>query len=143
MLINQISVFIQNEKGRLSSITEVLRDNNVDIRALSLADTTDFGILRLIVNDPDLAVKALKDSGHTVSITKVIGVIIEDKPGGLCVPLKALSDNNVSVEYMYAYIGGSKDKAVVIIRVDNNEMAQKVLESSGIPMISPEEAYQF
>ena len=143
MLINQISVFIQNEKGRLSSITEVLRDNNVDIRALSLADTTDFGILRLIVNDPDLAVKALKESGHTVSMTKVIGVIIEDQPGGLCVPLKVLSDNNVSVEYMYAYIGGSKNKAVVIIRVENNELAQKVLESNGIPMISPEEAYKF
>lgn len=143
MLINQISVFIQNEKGRLSDITTVLKENNVDIRALSLADTTDFGILRLIVNDPDLAVKVLKDSGHTVSITKVIGVIVEDKPGGLCEPLKVLRDYNISVEYMYAYIGGSKDKAVVIIRVDNNDAAQNAFNENNIQMLKPEEAYRF
>jgi hypothetical protein len=127
MLIKQLSVFVENKKGRLSAITDVLRDKNIDIRALSLADTRDFGILRLIVDQPETAYEELKSSDCLVSLNTVIAVSITDKPGGLAAAMDILAQNNISVEYMYAFISKSDDEAVVIIRVADNDKAVEVL----------------
>jgi hypothetical protein len=127
MLIKQLSVFVENKKGRLSAITDVLRDKNIDIRALSLADTRDFGILRLIVDQPETAYEELKSSDCLVSLNTVIAVSIKDQPGGLAAAMDILAQNNISVEYMYAFISKSDDEAVVIIRVADNDKAVEVL----------------
>jgi hypothetical protein len=127
MLIKQLSVFVENKKGRLSAVTDVLRDKNIDIRALSLADTRDFGILRLIVDQPETAYEELKSSDCLVSLNTVIAVSIKDKPGGLAAAMDILAANNISVEYMYAFISKSDDEAVVIIRVADNDKAVEVL----------------
>ncbi|MEG2813629.1 MAG: ACT domain-containing protein [Oscillospiraceae bacterium] len=127
MIIKQISVFIENKRGRLAEITKVLKEANIDIRALSIADTKDFGILRLIVNDADKAIDILKKDGFTVSITKVIGIGIDDKPGGLAKAMLVLNQNQISVEYMYAFISRTAQTAYVILRVEDNELAIKVL----------------
>jgi hypothetical protein len=127
MLIKQLSVFVENKKGRLSAITDILRKNNIDIRALSVADTKDFGILRLIVNDYQKAYDALKLEDCLVSLTNVIAVSITDKPGGLADAMNLLTDADISVEYMYAFISKSAGEASVIFRVENNEKAVEVL----------------
>ncbi|MBE6895600.1 MAG: ACT domain-containing protein [Ruminococcaceae bacterium] len=136
MELYQVSVFVENKSGRLADITEVLSKNSINIRALSIADTTDFGILRLIVEDPGKTEKILADNGFTVTRTKVIGVRVPDTPGGLSVVLRLLSDNGISLEYMYAFIGRSDERASVILRVDNDEKAEQVLSSNGIELIS-------
>ena len=102
MIIKQISVFVENKKGRLAAITDILAENDVDISALSLADTSDFGILRLIVDKPDVAQEALTKAGVTVKITDVIAVVMDDVPGGVAQALKVVSDNDISIEYMYS-----------------------------------------
>ncbi|MDR0986575.1 MAG: acetolactate synthase [Ruminococcus sp.] len=129
MLIKQLSVFVENKKGRLSAITDILRQGGIDIRALSVADTKDFGILRLIVNDVQKAYAALKAGDCLVSLTDVIAVSIEDKPGGLADAMDLLSDAGISVEYMYAFISKSAGAASVILRVDDNQKAIDVLSS--------------
>ena len=142
MLIKQISVFVENRPGRLFEITGVLRDAGVDIRALTIADTTDFGILRLIVDDPDKAKVALRSAGLTVTITKVVGVRLPDSPGGLCGALEALHGSGVSVEYCYAFISHSNDDAHVILRVDNDEKAVKALAAAGYSFLSGDKYYR-
>ncbi|WMJ23411.1 ACT domain-containing protein [Paludicola sp. MB14-C6] len=139
MIMKQISVFVENKRGRLAEITEVLAKNNIDIRALSIADTKDFGILRLIVNNPDKAVEILKADGFTVSITKVIGIGIDDKPGGLAKAMAVLYSEAISVEYMYAFISRSEKTAYVILRVENNENAIKVLQSNGFKIMQSQD----
>lgn len=141
LYINQISVFIENRPGRLSAITKVLGDNDIDIRALSLADTTNFGILRLIVNDPEKAEKVLRENGFTVSRTKVIAVQVTDNPGGLHTTLEQLHSVGISVEYAYAFITRKTEGAFVILRVEDNEAAAKHLESSGVKLLTAEEIY--
>lgn len=139
MVINQISVFVQNEKGRLSEIAGVLRDNDVNIKALSIADTTDFGIMRIIVDKPGDAVNSLKEAGFPVSITKVIAVGIDNQPGGLCSTLTILNGSDINVEYMYTFMGPGKDKAYVIIRVEDTEKAIKTLDDNNIEMVKSED----
>ena len=141
MLIKQISAFVENKPGRLAKITKILAENNINIRALSIADTTDYGILRLIVNDPESSVKILKDNGITASLTDVIAIGIDDKPGGLSLSMQILYDVNVTVEYMYAFIGTSKDKAVVVLRVDNIEKAVKALEGTDVIPLTEKDIY--
>lgn len=141
MLIKQISVFVENKPGRLAEISSILAEKNIDIRALSIADTTDFGILRLIVNDPDGAESALKQAGLTVSITRVIGIGVTDRPGGLSGALKLLLKNGIAVEYMYAFIGRSKEEAYVILRVNDNERAAKALSESGYTVLESSGVY--
>ena len=139
MIIKQLSIFVENKRGRLAEITKVLSENNIDIRALSIADTKDFGILRLIVNDPDAAVKLLKSDGFTVSLTKVICICINDKPGGLAAAMATLFDKEISVEYMYAFISRSDDDAYVIIRVEDNERAIETLTAGGFKVMTHDE----
>lgn len=139
MIIKQLSVFVENKRGRLAEITKVLKDNNIDIRALSVADTKDFGILRLIVNDPDKAVFALKEDGFTVSLTKVISIGIDDVPGGLNKAMAVLDASAISVEYMYAFLSREAKTAYVILRVEDNEKAIEVLTKNGFHVMKPEE----
>lgn len=142
MLIKQISIFVENKPGRLNSITKLLKDNDIDIRALSIADTKDFGILRLIVNKPELACEVLKGADCTVSITNVIAIGINDKPGGLADAMDCLYRANISVEYMYAFITKTSDQAYVILRVENNDKALEALQDENFTIITGKEVYE-
>lgn len=142
MLIKQISVFLENKSGRLAEVTKILGQNNIDISALSIADTTDFGILRLIVNNPDMAQKVLKDNEFTVSSTNVIAIGVEDKPGGLYKALSILEKNEIGIEYMYAFVGKTYEQALVILRVDNPEKAIDILEKTEIKVLSSDSIYK-
>ncbi len=141
MNIKQISIFVENKPGRLAAITRFLGDNNIDIRALSIADTKDFGILRLIVSDPDKTVELLKKENYTVSITYVISVAINDTPGSLADVIEILYKDDISVEYMYAFITRTKDKAYVILRVEDNDKAIKTLQAAGVELAQSDEIY--
>lgn len=141
MLIQQLSVFVENTPGRLADITATLAENNIDIRALSIADTTDYGILRLIVNDPEKAARALKEAGTTVSITNVLGISIADAPGGFSKAVRILSDAGISVEYAYAFITPSAGSAYVILRVKDNEKAVEVLQQAGVELIAQSQIF--
>ncbi len=141
MIIHQLSVFVENKAGTLSEITGVLARESIDIRALSIADTTDFGILRLIVNQPQKALEALKQAGLTVSLTEVVAVCLEDRAGSLHDVLILLSDNNIGVEYAYAFITRKSDAAYVILRVGDNERAAQVLQSNGIALLDAARIY--
>ena len=141
MVIKQLSVFVENQPGRLSEITDVLSGREINIRALSIADTTNFGILRLIVDHPSRAESALKEQGFTVSQTSVIGVGIEDRPGGLAEALNILREAGMDVEYMYDFVSHAEKTAYVILRVADNDAAEKVLRDHGIPILSGEDVY--
>lgn len=141
MAISQISVFVENRPGRLADITAVLAENGIDIRALSIADTSDYGILRLIVNNPDDAVLVLKKEGMTASATQVLGIAIPDEPGGFAKAIRVLADADISVEYAYAFITPNIGKAYVIIRVENNEKATAALTRAGIELIDQAEIF--
>ena len=138
MNIKQLSIFVENKKGRLAEITEIISKANANIRALSIADTTDFGILRIIVDTPDAAAAALKEAGITVSVTNVIAIGIDDTPGAFSVPMRILSDAGVDVEYMYAFITRKSEKAYVILRVADNDVATTVLSENGIELLDEE-----
>ncbi len=141
MLVKQISVFLENKEGRLADVTRTLANNNLNICALSIADTTDFGILRLIVNNPEEAEKILSESDFTVSCTNVIAIGVEDKPGGLAKALSILNENAISIEYMYAFVGKTGNEAFVILRVENPDEALKTLANCDIPVIPSEKVY--
>lgn len=141
MLIEQISVFVENRQGTLAQITGILEKAAIDIRAFSIADTTDFGILRLIVNNPSKAEEILKENNMMVSITEVIAVRIADKPGALNAVLELLFEKDISVEYAYAFITRSKDDAYVILRVEDNERAIEVLQKGGVSLLDPAKVY--
>jgi hypothetical protein len=136
MLIKQLSIFVENKPGRLCAVTGILKENNIDIKALSIADTRDFGILRLIVNDPEKACEALKKEDCTVTITDVIVIGVEDKPGKLADILCLLHKNSISVEYMYAFISKTDNMAFVILRVEDNDKTIKIMEENNIDVIS-------
>jgi len=131
-MIKQISVFLENKKGRLSEVTKTIADNGIDIKALTLADTKDFGVLRLIVTDPDKCVKILKESNFVAQETEVIAIEIEDAPGGLSKILELLNSNDVNIEYIYATIEKVKNKAIVIFRIEEKDKAREVLSKNGI-----------
>ncbi len=141
MLVKQISVFLENKSGRLAEVTKALGQNNIDISALSIADTTDFGILRLIVNKPEEAEKVLKESGFTVSCTNVIAIAVPDKPGGLGKALEVMESESIGIEYMYAFIGKASDEALVILRVEEPERAIEVLTGKNIKVLSCHTVY--
>lgn len=131
MIIKQISIFVENKPGRLAEITEIIAKNDINIRALSVADTTHFGILRIIVDDPDRVQRVLKEAGLTVSITSVITAAINDRPGGLAEVLKLFAAHDIQIEYMYAFIAKSENEAYVVMRIENEEEAVKLLRENG------------
>lgn len=142
MKVEQISVFLENRAGRLAEVTHTLAEAGINIRALSLADTSDFGILRLIVHDHEKAKMALKDKGFTVGRTSVVAVEVSDKPGGLDNILQLLGTRGVNVEYMYAFVQQSGSNAVLIFRFDRTDQAIEVLQDAGIPVISGDRLYR-
>ena len=135
MLIRQISVFVENKPGRMAAILEVLTDNNIDISALSIADTTDFGVLRMIVSDHVLAKKVLNEAGVVVKTTDVIAVSMEDKPGGLGAIMNTINDGDITVEYMYAFAGRTETGAMVVVKVNDPEKAIELLEKGGFKTV--------
>ncbi|MGI5894983.1 MAG: ACT domain-containing protein [Candidatus Merdivicinus sp.] len=139
MITRQLSVFVENKPGRLAEITAILAREGVDIRAVTVSDTTDFGILRLILNDPDRGCEVLRAHGCTVSLTSVIIIKISDQPGGLAQPMKLLYENGISVEYMYAFLSKIQDSASVILRVDDCDKAIRLLSEKGITLIGEDE----
>lgn len=141
MKVKQISIFLENKSGRLAEVTKVLGDNDINIRALSIADTTDFGILRLIVNHPEKVGKILKEQNFTVSETEVIAVQVPDQPGGLAGILGLLENNSINIEYMYAFVEKSGMDAVVVFRVENIDRAIDFLQKNGITLLSEREIY--
>ncbi len=141
MKVKQISVFLENKSGRLARVTEILGQNDINIRALSIADTSDFGILRLIVNRPDDAYKALKEGGFTVSVTDVIAVEVDDHPGGLSKVLKELDAKGINIEYLYAFLEKSSQDALVVFRVEQVEDAINVLGNAGVNVLKGDEVY--
>lgn len=141
MRVKQISLFLENKSGRLQKVMETLSNKHINIRALSIADTTDFGILRLIVNEPKLAYEALKEQGFTVSTTDVIAVEVDDEPGGLARALRVLEDSGINIEYVYAFVEKSTDKALVVFRVEEIERAIELLNAQGINTLPGEEVY--
>ena len=141
MKVEQISIFIENKSGRLAEVTQTLGDSNINIRALSLADTSDFGILRLIVDKTDVAQQTLKECGFTVNKTVVVAVEVPDRPAGLAGILRVLDGGNVNVEYMYAFVERCGGNAVIIFRFDDPEAAIKVLTANGINVLEGARVY--
>jgi len=141
MKVEQISIFLENKSGRLAEVTRILGEAGVNIRALSLADTTDFGILRIIVNDTEKAKDVLKKNDFTVGKTEVIAVEVPDNPGGLAGILEILKSENLNVEYMYAFVERSGEDAVIIFRFDEIDRAIKVLGDKGITVLPGEKVY--
>lgn len=139
MTVKQISVFVENKPGQLAEFTKLLEKNNIDLRALSIADTQDFGILRVIVDDSYKTVCMLKEEGYVCSVTKVLAVEIPDRPGSLVKILNALGEGGVNLEYTYAFLSRKKDSAYMIFRVTDNAKAVEVLNQNGIKPICQDE----
>ena len=135
-MLKQLTVFVENKQGTLVDITETLAANHVNLRALSIADTQDFGLLRLIVNDNDTASAALKDKGYVLKVTDVIGVKIGDQPGKLSTALSVLAQAGVNVEYLYAFMARTEKHAYVVIRPTDNAAAEKALEAANFHLIT-------
>ncbi len=141
MAVKQISVFLENRSGTLESITKLMSEGNIDIRAVTLADTARFGILRLIVSDPDRCQQLLQDGGFTVSITQVLAVGMRDTPGGLAEIIHLLTRNGISTEYVYAFVSHTSGTACVIMHTSDQEKAEQLLQEAGIPIFSQEQIY--
>jgi hypothetical protein len=136
MKVKQISLFLENKEGRLYEALKVLAEAGINIRALAIADTSGFGILRLIVNDPEKAKSALENAVYTVKITPVLAVEVDDRPGGLAEVLKYIYDADINVEYTYAFVEKSGEKAVVVLRTNNLDKTISVLKEKGITLLS-------
>ncbi|MBQ8567468.1 MAG: ACT domain-containing protein [Clostridia bacterium] len=136
MAIKQITVFVENKQGALVSITDTLAENNVNIRALSIAETEDFGILRLIVNDEETAKKTLTENGYLIKVTNVVGVKIGDAPGKLTEALRVLDNAGINMEYLYAFMARTEKHAYVVLRVEDDEIAESALEAAGFHLIT-------
>ncbi|WP_291492759.1 ACT domain-containing protein [Desulfurella sp.] len=134
--LNQISVFVENKPGRLLDVVEVLGNNNIDIKAISLADSSDFGIVRFICEDPKFAYEILTKNGFTASLTEVLAIAISDRPGSLARVLKSLKESNINIEYMYGFSAKIKDYAVMIIKVSDLEETIKCCVANNIQILS-------
>ena len=141
MKVEQISIFLENKPGVLEEATRILKDAGINIRTLSLADTTDFGVLRLIVNDVDRASQVLKEQGFRTNRTIVVAVEVPDRPGGLHGILEVLSKNGINVEYLYAFVERSGEHAVIIFRVDAPDKAIEVLQKNGMTVLPGTKLY--
>ena len=141
MEVRQISVFLENKAGRLAKVTRLLGERGINIRALSLADTTDFGILRMIVNDPERAERLLKEEGFAVTTTGVLAVEVPDRPGGLADVLAVLERAGLNIEYLYAFVEKASADALVLVRVEQLAKAAEVLRAAGISVLPGERVY--
>lgn len=140
-MIKQISVFVENKKGRLAKITEALGQGGVDLVALSIADTTNFGIMRCIVSDPEKAITLLKNNGFTASTTEVIVAEVTDQPGGLAQVLGLLDEADISVEYLYSFVRTPNENALILFRVEDIDTAMKSLQKGGVKLLCEQDLY--
>lgn len=141
MTVKQLSVFVENQRGKLLEALDALSAAGIDIRALSLADTSDFGILRIIVNNPEHALQVLSGAGFLVKSNEVLAVVVGDKPGGLAGVVHILAEFGIDIEYTYAFVAHSKDRAYVILRVTNNDAAVNILQKNGVTMLTADAMY--
>ncbi|MCE5322918.1 ACT domain-containing protein [bacterium] len=141
MKVSQLSVFIENKSGRLADVTRTLADSGINVRALSIADTIDYGLLRLIVNDPAQAKSVLTKAGFTVALTEVLAIEVPDKPGGLAGIIDAFAECGLNIEYMYAFVGASGENAIVIFRVEKVDEAITSLQKKGVKILDGETLY--
>ncbi len=136
MKIRQLSIFLENKKGRLFEVSDILAKNGINIRALNIAETDDFGVLRLVVDHPDNALDLLKSSGFVANTTDIVAVEIDDKPGGLSIVLKTLAQADINVEYMYGFVEKRSNNAIMVFRFESPENAIKVLKGANIVIIN-------
>ena len=142
MHVKQISVFIENTKGKLADFTTLLGENDIDLVSMSIADTTSFGILRGIVADYKKAVRIIEDAGYTACLTDVLAVTVPDKPGGLADILKTLSNEDISIEYLYSFVRHKGNNALIVFRVEEIERAEQLLKSNGVEILTQEQICQ-
>ncbi len=142
MKTKQISVFIENRAGRLASIAQVLKEEGIDIRAISMADAPDFGIFRVVVEDPDRARAALKRAGFVTEVSDVIAVEVNDRPGGLAEVLALFAEHDLNVEYMYAFLTERSGKAIIFFRFEDTDRAVQALAAAGVPAIGGERLWR-
>lgn len=133
--IKQISIFIENTKGRLAEVCGLLGENNINIKALTIAESPEFGILRVVLDDTDKAKRVLKENGFIATTATVVAVEVSDTPGGLAKALKVLSDNDINLEYMYGFVEKASEKALMVLKFDNMEKAMKVLQENNISVV--------
>jgi hypothetical protein len=143
MMIKQISVFLENKSGRLVRVAQVLGDAGINIRGLSIADTSDFGILRLIVDRPEVAIEELKDKGVMATVTEVIAMEIPDTPGGLAKVLAYLEEAKINIEYLYSFIEKPTTNAIIMMRVEKIDDALAVLKEKNVPIVGGDRIYSF
>ena len=141
MAIKQLTVFVQNKKGTVVSVTDILSKNNINLRALSIAETQDFGILRLIVNDEKAAEAVLAENGYLIKVIDVVGVKIPDIAGGRSDILRITTAKNISIAYLYAFVSRETGNAYVILRVDNNDHVEEILEAEGCTLLKEEDLH--
>jgi hypothetical protein len=140
--VRQVSVFLENKSGRLYEVCRCLADAGVNIRALSIAETADYGVLRLIVSDPAKAIQVMTENAFTVSETEVIAVEVPDEPGGLASVLAPLYDANVNIEYLYCFVEKSGKSAIVVFRVEQLDEAIRALQGGGYTVMREEDVYR-
>ena len=141
MKVEQISVFLENKSGRLGDVTRTLAENRINIRALSIADTADYGLLRLIVDDPEKATRMLNDQGFTVVATEVLAIEVPDRPGGLAGIIEILASKGLNIDYMYAFVGASGENAIVIFRTEPVDKAIEALREGGARILTGDELH--
>lgn len=139
MFIKQMSVFVENTTGRLADITQILADNGIDLKAATIAEAADYGILRCLVEDPEAAVAVLKAKGFSASISEVLAVALENKPGGFNKVLRILADAEIAVGYIYSTIKSGEGEAVIMMKVADGEKAVEVLKANGVKLVELEE----
>lgn len=140
-MIKQISVFLENKTGALGEVVKFMAENNVNLRALSIADTEDFGILRIITDDPEGTIDKIKEAGYSAKLTNVLAVEIDDKPGSFSKIVDVLSNERISIEYTYAFLSKKADRAYIIIRADDSEKAAELLKKSGIAVSGQQDLF--
>ena len=136
MKITQISVFLENRKGRLSDVCSLLGSNGVNIRALTIAETESFGVLRIVVDKSDAAIKLLRENQFVANFTDVVAIEVPDQPGGLASVLKVFADNDVNIEYMYGFVEKFSDKALLVMRFEDTDFAQQILAKHNVPVVT-------
>ncbi|MBM7581516.1 hypothetical protein JOD02_000339 [Caldicoprobacter guelmensis] len=134
--MTQISVFLENKKGKLAEVTKVLAEHNIDMCAISIADTTNFGILRIIVDNPEKALEVLREAGYTVNTTEVLAVEVPDRPGGLHRVLEILSKGDISVEYLYSFVRRPAERALILFKVDDLKTAKEILKKENVSVLT-------
>jgi hypothetical protein len=139
MKITQISIFLENRKGRLFDVCSLLGGNHINIRALTIAETESFGVLRIVVDKSDLAIKLLRENQFVANFTDVVAIEVPDKPGGLASILKLLAEHDVNIEYMYGFVEKFSDKALLVMRFEDTDFAQQVLAKQNIRVVTEKE----